>query len=152
MQRLRPLSQLKTEAPNVSREILVVDTHTDETLRKYIEKAKSTFNAYPGNYQKIVEELGYLVSDNMGGKISSNPWNGYKLHINALKKEKNTNLLALGDIKQGTYYHRALLFKLLCDEIGIASDLTAGKHPRAWNVVYLPGTNSVSILLFLESN
>ena len=36
----------------------------------------------------------------------------YDLHISGLKAELNSNVIPIGRIEKGIYYHRALLFKV----------------------------------------
>lgn len=50
----------------------------------------------------------------MGGTIekANLPGFGYELHINQLKYELKSNIIPLGSISMGTFYHRALLFKV----------------------------------------
>lgn len=55
-----------------------------------------------------------FVSETMGGSCEKN-WLqsfNYELHISNLKKEFNSNLIPIGCVKAGIYYHRALLFKV----------------------------------------
>ncbi|KAJ3062279.1 Armadillo repeat-containing protein 3 [Rhizoclosmatium hyalinum] len=47
-----------------------------------------------------------------------------------------SNALLIGQISAGTFYHRALLFKAICDRIGLGPcHLVRGDYNRAWNVV-----------------
>ena len=41
----------------------------------------------------------------------------YELHISDLKHEFNSNLVPIGRVKAGIFYHRALLFKVRKDTI-----------------------------------
>ena len=41
----------------------------------------------------------------------------YELHISDLKHEFNSNLVPIGRVKAGIFYHRTLLFKVRKDTI-----------------------------------
>ena len=69
---------------------------------------------------------------------------GYELPINELKYEQKSNVIPLGRIRIGTFYHRALLYKVLADRINLKVSLTRGDYNRACNVVALKDENSVS--------
>jgi len=51
----------------------------------------------------------------MGGNINKSELANfsYELHISELKTELTSNVIPIGRIKHGIYYHRALLFKVL---------------------------------------
>uniref|UniRef100_A0AAR2KFX2 Armadillo repeat containing 3 n=1 Tax=Pygocentrus nattereri TaxID=42514 RepID=A0AAR2KFX2_PYGNA len=83
--------------------------------------------------------LATLVCDAMGGPVDIEkqhdfPW---QLHLSELKFELRSNIIPIGKIKKGTYYHRALLFKALADRIGVSCSLVRGEYCRAWNEVLL---------------
>ena len=54
------------------------------------------------------------VSDAMGGFVEKGDLTkfSYELHISGLKTELNSNVIPIGRIQKGIYYHRALLFKV----------------------------------------
>ncbi len=81
----------------------------------------------------------------MGGPVSRDEANnlGYELLINETKCELKSNIVPIGKIRLGTYYHRALLFKILADKIHLRSSLERGDYNRAWNVITLKEPNSV---------
>lgn len=56
-----------------------------------------------------------LVCDAMGGPVDIEKQHDFlwELHLSELKVEMQSNLIPIGKIKKGTYYHRALLFKVL---------------------------------------
>ena len=41
----------------------------------------------------------------------------YELHISDIKHELNSNLIPIGRVKSGIFYHRALLFKVRYSKI-----------------------------------
>ena len=68
------------------------------------------------------------MSDFFGGSIEKSKLYefGYELSIVQLKRSKLSNVLPLGCIKKGLYRERALLFKLICDQIYIPVSLEQG--------------------------
>ncbi|XP_027029535.2 armadillo repeat-containing protein 3 isoform X1 [Tachysurus fulvidraco] len=85
-----------------------------------------------------------LVCDAMGGPIDIEQQYDFlwELHLSELKVEMQSNIIPIGKIKKGTYYHRALLFKVLSDRIGLSCSLVRGDYNRAWNEVLLPSTTT----------
>lgn len=75
----------------------------------------------------------------MGGTIARNDITNlnYELPINELKYELKTNIISIGKINLGTYYHRALLFKVLADRTSLKVTLERGDYNRAWNTIAL---------------
>jgi hypothetical protein len=63
---------------------------------------------------KIKVYLKRYVASKLGGTVARNDVAnlGYELPINELKFEHKSNIVLIGKIKIGTYYHRALLFKV----------------------------------------
>ncbi|XP_051856765.1 armadillo repeat-containing protein 3 isoform X3 [Antechinus flavipes] len=86
-----------------------------------------------------IEALANFVAGKMGGPISKKLLHEFKweLHISEVKFQLKSNIIPIGYIKKGTFYHRALLFKALADKIGIGATLVRGEYNRAWNEVKL---------------
>uniref|UniRef100_A0A8C4UUW9 Armadillo repeat containing 3 n=1 Tax=Falco tinnunculus TaxID=100819 RepID=A0A8C4UUW9_FALTI len=80
-----------------------------------------------------------LVADKMGGPIERDKLHDFswELHISEIEFELKCNVVPIGKVKKGTFYHRALLFKVIADRIGIGCSLVRGKYNRAWNEVKL---------------
>ncbi|XP_051543052.1 armadillo repeat-containing protein 3 [Myxocyprinus asiaticus] len=83
--------------------------------------------------------LAKLVCDAMGGQVEQEKLHDFlwELHISELKIEAHSNIVPIGKIKKGTYIHRALLFKVLADRIGLSCSLVRGEYNRAWNEIFL---------------
>lgn len=60
-------------------------------------------------------------------------------HLNQLKKKFGTTMLPLGYIRIGGYFERAVLYKVLADQLSIPCSLVRGEMGRAWNEVPLVG-------------
>ncbi|XP_064224509.1 armadillo repeat-containing protein 3 isoform X2 [Aotus nancymaae] len=86
-----------------------------------------------------IEVLAKYVAEKMGGKIPKEklPDFSWELHISELKFQLKSNVIPIGHVKKGIFYHRALLFKALADRIGIGCSLVRGEYGRAWNEVKL---------------
>ncbi|MBN3313662.1 ARMC3 protein, partial [Atractosteus spatula] len=84
--------------------------------------------------------LAKLVADAMGGDVERDKLHefSWELHLSELKYELKSNIVPIGKIKKGIFYHRALLFKVaLADRIGINCSLVRGEYNRAWNEVVI---------------
>ncbi|KAK1806781.1 hypothetical protein P4O66_004808, partial [Electrophorus voltai] len=86
--------------------------------------------------------LAKLVCVAMGGPTDFMKQHDFhwELHISELKFEVQSNIIPIGKVKKGTYYHRALLYKALADRIGVCCSLVRGSYSRAWNEVVLTDT------------
>ncbi|XP_006139774.1 armadillo repeat-containing protein 3 [Tupaia chinensis] len=91
------------------------------------------------NVKEQIEVLARYVAEKMGGKIPKEKLHDFswELHISELKFQLKSNVVPIGQIKKGIFYHRALLFKALGDRIGVGSSLVRGEYGRAWNEVQL---------------
>ncbi|XP_057588022.1 armadillo repeat-containing protein 3 isoform X1 [Hippopotamus amphibius kiboko] len=91
------------------------------------------------NIKEQTEVLAKYVAEKMGGKIPKEKLHDFswELHISELKFQLKSNVVPIGLIKKGIFYHRALLFKALADKIGIGCSLVRGEYGRAWNEVKL---------------
>ncbi|XP_056306737.1 armadillo repeat-containing protein 3 [Danio aesculapii] len=90
---------------------------------------------------KMYTALAMLVCDAMGGRVEPQKLHDFlwELHISELKFEACSNIVLIGKIKKGTYFHRALLFKVLADRIGLSCSLIRGEYNRAWNEILIMG-------------
>ncbi|KAA0704789.1 Armadillo repeat-containing protein 3 [Triplophysa tibetana] len=88
---------------------------------------------------KMYTALAVLVCDAMGGQVDPEKLHDFlwELHISKLKLEINSNIIPIGKIKKGIYFHRALLYKVLADRIGLRCSLVRGQYNRAWNEILL---------------
>ncbi|NP_001258493.1 armadillo repeat-containing protein 3 isoform 3 [Mus musculus] len=91
------------------------------------------------NLKEQIEVLAKYVADKMGGKIPKEKLADFswELHISELKFQLKSNVVPIGYIKKGIFYHRALLFKALADKIGVGCSLVRGEYSRGWNEVKL---------------
>uniref|UniRef100_A0A8C7FUU2 Armadillo repeat containing 3 n=1 Tax=Oncorhynchus kisutch TaxID=8019 RepID=A0A8C7FUU2_ONCKI len=75
----------------------------------------------------------------MGGAVEVDRQHDFlwELHLSELRYELQSNIIPIGQIRKGTYYHRALLYKVLADRIGVSCSLVRGEYNRVWNEVLL---------------
>ncbi|XP_054578690.1 armadillo repeat-containing protein 3 isoform X2 [Eptesicus fuscus] len=100
------------------------------------------------NIREQIEALAKYVAEKMGGKISKDKLQDFswELHISELKFQLKSNVVPIGQIKKGIFYHRALLFKALADKIGIGCSLVRGEYGRAWNEVKLMNESQKGVI------
>jgi hypothetical protein len=133
----RGVDVLRAAPINTKREVLLVDTTSnepDENLAAFIASVT------PAEGQKAdAATLAKAVSNQMGGAVSYAGLSTYSatLSIHELKEEAKSNVISLGKVKTGMYYHRALLFKVAGDAIKLPSVLVRSEYGRAYNVVYV---------------
>ncbi|XP_071416919.1 armadillo repeat-containing protein 3 [Pithys albifrons albifrons] len=110
----------------------------DFILMDYIKDASKTILPLTTTREQVVA-LAQFVADRMGGSIERDKLHDFswELHISEIEFELKCNIVPIGKIKKGTFYHRALLFKVIADRIGIGCTLVRGKYNRAWNEVKL---------------
>lgn len=100
------------------------------------------------NIKEQIEVLAKYVAEKMGGKIPKDKLYDFswELHVSELKFQLKSNVVPIGLIKKGIFYHRALLFKALADKIGIGCSLVRGEYGRAWNEVKLMNESREGVL------
>lgn len=126
--------------------------------------------AQTSDEREKIRLLAEMVSARLGGAVavSAVRTQSWPMATSDLKQALNTNVLPLNQVGSssayrgsavtsdtrllfaqiccGTYFHRALLFKVLADQCGIPSALIRGQYQRAYNVAYLPSPHVVDIM------
>ncbi|XP_040288957.1 armadillo repeat-containing protein 3 [Bufo bufo] len=110
----------------------------DQELADYISEVTSTILPLLHPREQVVA-LAQFVAEKMGGPIAKDRLHefSWELHVSGLKYELKCNVIPIGRIKKGIFYHRALLYKAIADRLGIGCSLTRGDYGRAWNEVKL---------------
>ncbi|XP_052550682.1 armadillo repeat-containing protein 3 isoform X1 [Tympanuchus pallidicinctus] len=110
----------------------------DFMLMNYINDASKTILPLATTREQVVA-LAQFVADKMGGAIERDKLHDFswELHISEIKFELKSNIVPIGKVKKGTFYHRALLFKVIADRLGIGCSLVRGEYNRGWNEVKL---------------
>jgi hypothetical protein len=129
------LSELQAQPLNKNREAIVIDFVNDVSLNGiYSFLADNIGNIAPEGQIKMIA---LAISKHMGGPVSPEKYGdfNYKFKIAEMKQTCKSNVLPIGQITHGTFYHRALLFKALCDHLGLKPcSLHRGEYNRAWNI------------------
>ncbi|XP_071661327.1 armadillo repeat-containing protein 3 isoform X3 [Patagioenas fasciata] len=110
----------------------------DFILLDYINDASKAVLPLTTTREQVVA-LAQFVANKMGGSIERDKLHDFnwELHISEIEFELKRNIVPIGKVKKGTFYHRALLFKVIADRIGIGCSLVRGEYNRAWNEVEL---------------
>nr|XP_018668995.1 armadillo repeat-containing protein 3 isoform X1 [Ciona intestinalis] len=108
----------------------------DNVLQSYFDNVTKYILPMPSTREQIVA-LAQFVVDKMGGEIDRGKMSDFswELHIAELKYDLKSNIIPIGKIQYGIHYHRALLYKVLADKIGVPCSLVRGEYNRAWNEV-----------------
>lgn len=116
----------------------------DENLQNYHEDIKSSIK-YNHTMQDQVRIIGDYVVKRMGGLVTPETVEQicWQVHNSEKKLKYKSNVIPIGDLQQGTFVHRALLFKVLSDKIGLPVSLVRGNYNRAWNEIVLPTDEGV---------
>jgi len=116
----------------------------DENLQNYHEDIKSSIK-YNHTMQDQVRIIGDYVVKRMGGLVTPDTVEQicWQVHNSEKKLKYKSNVIPVGDLQQGTFVHRALLFKVLSDKIGLPVSLVRGNYNRAWNEIVLPTDEGV---------
>jgi len=140
------LESLRAYPIDKKREVIVIDSGTDAAFANLVALASEGLSTRRPLEQVqhiaeiVVGALGGCVSD--GTKVSDI---GFKVHITTLKIACKSNVLPIGLIKHGTFYHRALLFKALADRCGLSPvGVVRGEYNRGWNEI---AVNKLAIVL-----
>ncbi|NXT73941.1 ARMC3 protein, partial [Zapornia atra] len=138
-EKMKETTQIISKVPD---EINLEKSHwlppPDIILLDYINDASKTILPLTTTREQVVA-LAQFVADKMGGPIERDKLHDFswELHISEIEFELKCNVVPIGKVKKGTFYHRALLFKVIADRIGISCSLVRGEYNRAWNEVKL---------------
>lgn len=140
------LETLKGLPIDKKREVILIDSATDPAFAALVALATDGLSARKPMEQ--VTHIAEIVTQTCGGCVSDASKIadiGFKVHITTLKMELNSNVIPVGRIKHGTFYHRALLFKALADRCGLSPvSLVRGEYNRGWNEI---SVNKLSIIV-----
>ncbi|KAL7114644.1 hypothetical protein ACP275_04G133900 [Erythranthe tilingii] len=122
-------------ADNINWEAVLVNREADTKLLNIEQKAMdmaSKLRSHSVNYvtHSMVQKLANLVSDHMGGPVGDPDsmliaWRNLN---RTLKAGHGSMVLPIGSLTVGLARHRALLFKVLADSLGIPCRLVKGKQ------------------------
>lgn len=109
------------------REVIVVNKDEDRQLRHHYRYIKKMSHSIKSKYALTRLISGY-VANVMTRKTSRKL---VKKHIKLNMKINKSNVVPIGQIKNGVCRHKAILFKYLCDQVGIDCILIRGKIYRS---------------------
>ncbi|PWA74275.1 serine-threonine/tyrosine-protein kinase catalytic domain-containing protein [Artemisia annua] len=113
---------------NITWEAVVVNKVADAKLLQLLEQSAKLTTESVG--QNVVQKLAIFVSNHMGGPVGDPDkmllaWTKFSYK---LKVTLGSMVLPLGSLKIGMARHRALLFKVLADSVGIRCRMVKGKQ------------------------
>ncbi|CAK8674644.1 armadillo repeat-containing protein 3-like isoform X2 [Clavelina lepadiformis] len=136
-------AQMREEAERLraEREDAIYRPPVDYALQGYFDDVTKYIQPMSTMKEQIVALAQYVV-EKMGGEIEHGKLMDFswELHIAELKCDCKSNILPIGKIQKGVHYHRALLYKVLADKIGVPCSLVRGQYNRAWNEVMVAPT------------
>lgn len=125
------LADLQTGIGDLGFEVIVINRAIDSTLQEMEQVAQCILLDFPvANIALLVQRIAELVTDNMGGPVkdANEMLTKWLEKSTELRTSLQTSLLPIGCIKIGLSRHRALLFKILADSVGIPCKLVKGSN------------------------
>eukprot|EP01137_Pigoraptor_chileana_P032060 Opistho-2@20849 len=132
------LTDLQARPVDKRRAVVLVDSSSDAEFARQIDYAIQTVKPCE-TIRTQAERLAVFVAECMGGVVAPERLANFsfELPISQIKVELQSNVVPVGSIRTGIFYHRALLFKAIADRIGLSVSLVRGVYNRAWNTVAL---------------
>lgn len=125
------LEDLQTGIGDLGFEVIVINRTIDGALQEMEQVAQCILLDFPvANIALLVQRIADLVTDNLGGPVKdANAMLARWLETSTqLRTSLHTSLLPIGCINIGLSRHRALLFKILADSVGIPCKLVKGSN------------------------
>ncbi|KAE8816658.1 Serine/threonine-protein kinase CTR1 [Hordeum vulgare] len=125
------LEDLQTGIGDLGFEVIVINRAVDTALQEMEQVAQCILLDFPvANITLLVQRIADLVTDNLGGPVKdANAMLARWLETSTqLRTSLHTSLLPIGCIKLGLSRHRALLFKILADSVGVPCKLVKGSN------------------------
>ncbi|XP_020104386.1 serine/threonine-protein kinase EDR1 [Ananas comosus] len=125
------LVDLQTSIGDLGFEVIIVNRSIDTALVELEQIAQCISLDCPvAETALLVQRISELVTDNLGGPVkdANDMLARWMEKSTELRTSLQTSLLPIGCIKIGLSRHRALLFKVLADNVGIPCKLVKGSH------------------------
>ncbi|CBI34231.3 unnamed protein product, partial [Vitis vinifera] len=125
------LTDLETNLGNSGFEVIVVNRRIDPALEELVQVAHCIALDCPAaEVGVLVQRLAEIVTDHMGGPVRDAnimlvKWMESRKD---LRTSLHTSILPVGSLSIGLSRHRALLFKILADNVGVPCRLVKGSH------------------------
>ncbi|XP_024515164.1 probable serine/threonine-protein kinase SIS8 [Selaginella moellendorffii] len=122
--------QMKPLSDAASWEVVLVNRLTDSELANLEKSAARTRAQCTGGPSALAQKIAVLVAEQMGGAVENDVdmISVWRTTSWELRTSLKSNILPLGYLQIGLARHRALLFKVLADSVGIPCRLVKGKH------------------------
>ncbi|XP_057817166.1 serine/threonine-protein kinase EDR1 isoform X2 [Cryptomeria japonica] len=135
-EKLPSLAELEqTPMPhNLDYEVVLVNRAIDPALNEIEQIALCSLDTGPAEpglvNRSLAKRIAEIVADHMGGPVSNanDMLARWTITSYELRASSNNIILLLGCMKIGLSRHRALLFKVLADLVGIPCRLVKGSH------------------------
>uniref|UniRef100_A0A0D9XJX6 non-specific serine/threonine protein kinase n=1 Tax=Leersia perrieri TaxID=77586 RepID=A0A0D9XJX6_9ORYZ len=123
------LAELQISIGDLGFEVIVVDHKFDSALQEMMEVAQCCMLGCPDT-TLLVRRIAEVVAGHMGGPVIDATEMFTKWLDKSIEQRTShqTSLLPIGRIDIGLSRHRALLFKILADSVGIPCKLVKGSH------------------------
>ena len=85
--------------------------------------------------------LGKFVARQLSGLVAyggASVEEQLELHLREIKLTVETSVIPLGMLRVGSYLERALLFKVLADQIALPASLIRGSYGKSWIEIAVP--------------
>ncbi|XP_043798435.1 uncharacterized protein LOC122717944 isoform X1 [Apis laboriosa] len=69
-----------------------------------------------------------------------------EIHLKEIKDTIETSVIPLGMLRVGSYFERALLFKVIADRIHLPAALVRGEYGKAWIEIAVPEVEDIGFL------
>ncbi|KAK6911446.1 hypothetical protein RJ641_023539, partial [Dillenia turbinata] len=125
------LADIESNPGGSNFEVVIVNRTIDPALEELDQIAQCiALDCPPAEVGCLVLRIAELVTGHMGGPVRDAnvilaQWMEKKTE---LKRSLHTNVLPIGSLNVGLSRHRALLFKVLADNVGIPCRLVKGSH------------------------
>ncbi|URD89408.1 STYKc [Musa troglodytarum] len=129
--RMPSLHELQTRIGDLGFEVIVVNRAIDPALVELEQVAQCILLGCPtAEIGLLVQRISELVMEHMGGPVrdANDMLTKWMEKSTELRTTQQTSLLPIGCIRIGLSRHRALLFKVLADNVGIPCRLVKGSH------------------------
>ncbi|KAL5712587.1 Serine/threonine-protein kinase edr1 [Ranunculus cassubicifolius] len=125
------LADIQTDRGDPSFEVVMVNRSLDPALKELEQVAHCIALDCPStNVELLVQRLADLVTEHMGGPVTDANimLARWMERIMDLRTSLHTCILPIGSLDIGLSRHRALLFKVLADTVGVPCRLVKGSH------------------------
>ncbi|XP_023734546.1 serine/threonine-protein kinase EDR1 [Lactuca sativa] len=125
------LSDLETDPQTSGFEVIIVNRTIDPALEELFQVAHCiALDCPPAEVSLLVQRLAELVTEHMGGPVrdANIIMARWMERSTELRTSLHTSIYPIGSLRVGLLRHRALLFKVLAESVGITCRLVRGSH------------------------